>query len=148
MYEVIGESVKSATSVKLGEIFGTDTKRYKESITKMTYPNFFIHQVSTNIEPNTTNRWHIDYLINIRYRVAKDTTNITTLEQQLDAVALKLMTEFTEIQLERPIFVRNARYEKVDGVLYFFFNVTVRIQRELEQGPIQQKLNINEEVEI
>lgn len=148
MYEVIGESVKSATSIKLGEIFGEDTKRYKEAVTKMTYPNFFIYQVSANIIPNTQNRWHIDYLMNIRYRVAEDTTNLTTLEQELDKVALKLMAEFTEIQLERPIFVRNARYEKVDGVLQFFFNVTVRIQRELEKQPIQQKLNFNEEVEI
>lgn len=146
MYKVIGESVKSAISIKLGEIFGEDTNRYKEAVTKMLYPNFFIYQVSADITPNTVNRWHIDYLMNIRYRVAEDTTNITTLEQKLDEVALKLMAEFTEIQLERPVFVRNARYEKVDGVLQFFFNVTVRIQRELEEEPVQEKLNINEEV--
>ena len=146
MYEVIGESIKSAISIKLGEIFGTDTYRYKEKVTKMQYPNFFIYLVNPTITPNTQNRWHIDYLINIKYRYAEDTTNITNLEQELDRIAFKLMTEFTEIQLERPIFVRNARYEKSDGILEFFCNVTLRIERKLEEEPIQTNLDIKREV--
>lgn len=146
MYEIIGETVKSATSIKLGEIFGEKAKRYKEAIPKMIYPNFFIHQISANIREDTKNRWFLDYLINIRYRYVKDTSSINDLEQKLDEIALKLMTEFTEIQLERPIKVRNARYEKVEGVLYFFFNVSVQIRKDLQEEPRQEKLNIKEEV--
>lgn len=146
MYEIIGETVKSATSVKLGEVFGESTKRYKEAIVKMEYPNFFIHQLSANIREDTKNRWFLDYLINIRYRYVKDTSNINDLEQKLDEIALKLMTEFTEIQLERPIKVKNVRYEKVDGVLQFFFNVSVQVKKELQEEPRQEKLNIKEEV--
>ena len=135
MYEVIGESVKSAISIKLGEIFGNSTKRYKEKVTKMQYPNFFIYIVNPSITPNTQNRWHIDYLVNIKYRVAEDTTNVTNLQQQLDDIAFRLMTEFTEIQ-----------FEKVDGVLEFMFNLTLRVQRQLEPIVKQEKLKLNEEV--
>ena len=146
MYEVVGETVKSATSVKLKEIFGKETKRYKEAVSKMTYPNFFIHQLSAEIRPDTKDRWYIDYFINIRYRYAKDISYINDLEQKLDEVALKLMTEFTEIQLERPVKVRNARYEKVDGVLHFFFNVSVQVQRQMEEPIRQENLKVKEEV--
>lgn len=146
MYEIIGESVKSATSIKLGEIFGTDIKRYKESVTNVQYPNFFIYQVSANITPTTRNRWNIDYLINIRYRYVQDVETVTNLEQNLDAMALDLMAQFTEIQLERPIKVRNARYEKADGVLQFFFNVTVMIKRQLTEDEKMRILTLNEKL--
>lgn len=146
MYEIIGESVKSATSIKLGEIFGTGIKRYKESVTNVQYPNFFIYQVSANITPTTRNRWNIDYLMNIRYRYVQDVETVTNLEQNLDAMALDLMAQFTEIQLERPIKVRNARYEKADGVLQFFFNVTVMIKRQLTEDEKMRILTLNEKL--
>lgn len=144
MYEVIGESVKSAISIKLGQIFGTGVKRYKESITNMQYPNFFIYQVSQDITPDTRNRWNINYLMNIRYRYVEDIETVTNIEQQLDAISLQLLTEFTEIQLERPVKVKNARCEKADGVLQFFFNVLVRIKRELTEDEKMELLKLNE----
>ena len=155
MYEVIGESVKSAVSIKLGDIFRVATtqngqttyvypKRYKEAVTNIQYPNFFIYQVSLDITPDTRNRWNLDYLMNVRYRYVEDVETVTNIEQQLDAVGLKLLTEFTEIQLERPVKVKNARYEKADGVLQFFFNVPVRIQRELTAEQKMEILSLNE----
>ena len=146
MYEIIGESIKSATSIKLGEIFGTDIKRYKDSVTIVQYPNFFIYQVSANITPTTRNRWNIDYLMNIRYRYVQDVETVTDLYQNLDAMALDLMAQFTEIQLERPVKVRNARYEKADGVLQFFFNVTVMIKRQLTEDEKMRILTLNEKL--
>ena len=144
MYEVIGESVKSATSIKLSNIFGAGVHKYKESITKIQYPNFFIYQVSQDITPDTRNRWNIGYLMNVRYRYVEDVETVTNLEQQLDAISLKLLTEFTEIQLERPLKVKNARCEKADGVLQFFFNVDVRVKRELTEDEKMQLLKLNE----
>lgn len=146
MYEITGESIKSATSIKIGQIFGEDTKRYKENVVNMQYPNFFISQLSSNINPDTRHRRRIDYFMSIRYRFAKDTTNITNLEQQLDYIALKLMTEFTEIQLERPVKVKEARYEKEDGVLHFFFNISIQIREKTKEEPKQENLEIKEEV--
>lgn len=147
MYQVIGETVKSATSIKLGEIFGTDIKRYKESVTNMQYPNFFIYQVSANIAPDTRERWRIDYLMNIRFRYAKDTSTVTNLEQKLDEIGLQLMAEFTDIRLNRVLKVKNARYEKDDGVLQFFFNVTVRVMHDLPEEVKMQVLKLIEKIE-
>lgn len=144
MYEIIGESIKSATSIKLGEIFGTDIKRYKESIINIQYPNFFIYQVSANIESDTYNRRIINYLVNIRYRYVKDISTVSNLEENLDKMGLKLMTEFNTIQLEKPMKVLNARYEKADGVLQFFFNINVRIKKELTEEEKMQILKLNE----
>ena len=137
MYEIIGETVKSATSIKLGQIFGATTKRYKEAVTNVQYPNFFIYVVTPNITPDTKNRWNMDYLVNIRYRYVEDIETVSDLQQQLDAIGFRLLTEFTEIQLERPKKVTNARYEKADGILQFFFNVRVRVSRELT---VEQKM--------
>ena len=146
MYKVIGETIKSAISIKLGEIFGSDTIRYKESVTNMQYPNFFIYQVSNSIEPDTRNRWILDYLMNIRYRYTKDIEVVTNLEEKLDDVGFKLLTEFTDIKLNRILKVSNARYEKADGVLQFFFNVNVRIMRELTEEQKMMILQLNEKL--
>ena len=149
MYEVIGESIKSATSIKLGEIFnGTNIYRYKESITNMQYPNFFIYQVSANIEPERRNRWHINYLMNIKYREVSDVETITNIQQKLDAMALTLLTEFTEIELETPIKVKNARYEKADGILEFFFNIEIQVKRNLTEEEKMRILELNERLKI
>lgn len=146
MYEVIGESIKSATSIKLGEIFG-NIKRYKESVTNLQYPHFFIYQVSASINPDTKNRWEIEYLINLRYRYAKDANTITNIEEKLDAIALQLLAEFTEITLDKIVRVTNARYEKTeDSVLQFFFNVKVRIQRELTEEQKMMILELNQKL--
>lgn len=146
MYEIIGETIKSATSIKLGEIFGTDIKRYKESIVNLQYPNFFIYQVSANIESDTYNRQIIRYLVNIRYRYVEDISTVSNLEENLDKMGLELMTKFDIIQLEKPMKVTNARYEKADGVLQFFFNINVRVKKELTEEEKMQILELNEKL--
>lgn len=144
MYKVIGESIKSATSIKLGEIFGTNIVRYKEAVTNLQYPNFFIYQVSASIEPDIRNRWTINYLINIRYRYVQDTQTVTDLEQKLDEIGFTLLSEFTDIKLDKIVKVTNARYEKADGVLQFFCNIPIRIKRVLTEEEKMQILELNE----
>ena len=156
MYEVIGETIKSATSLKLGQIFGNVT-RYKENITNPTYPNFSIVQVNVNITTQQTiresilnhpqKRMQLDYLMNIQYRVAENTEEITNLQQQLDEIGLKLLSEFDELDLELPTKVKNPYYEKADGVLQFFFNITVFVTPEKPNEAIMQDLDINENLE-
>ena len=125
-YEIVGETIKSATSIKLGQIFD-NPKRYKENITNQQYPNFHIIQVLLTPTPKGVGnkRVELDYLVNIQYRVAENTETISNLQQQLDAVGLKLTTELTELDLERPTKIYNSYYEKADGVLQFFFNIKV-----------------------
>ena len=168
-YEIIGETIKSATSIKLGEIFRTSTTvsgqtvyvyphRYKENITSMDYPNFSIVQVDLNVTPQQTiqrsalenplRRMRLDYLMNIQYRVAENTETITNLQQQLDAVGLKLCSDFTELDLELPTKVQNARYEKADGVLQFFFNITVFATTPKTNDEKMEELSIDEDISV
>lgn len=167
-YEIIGETIKSATSIKLGDIFKVATikdgvttytypTRYKENITKPKYPSFWIIQVSQSVTPkglsNTSalnskrNRIQIDYLINIQYRLAENTETVSNLRQQLDAVGLKLNTEFTELNLEKPTKIKNARYEIVDGVLQFFFNITVFAIPDIDDDVLMNILTPNINIE-
>ena len=145
-YEIIGETIKSATSIKIGDIFKVETtkdgkttytypKRYKENITKPVYPSFWITQLSQNIEHRGVGieRYAITYLINIQYRVAENTETITNLRTQLDAIGFKLNTELTELDLDVPTKTKERRYEIVDGVLQFFFNITVFATPETEE---------------
>lgn len=144
-YEIVSESIKSAISVKIGEIFGQDVIRYKEQVTNVKYPNFFIHQVSVTPTAKGKNRWEIDYLINIRYRHVSDTTTISNLEQKLDEVGLALCTQLTEIKLELPVKTYNRSYEKVDGICQFFCNIKIFVTTPNEFTKMQ-KLDLNEEV--
>ena len=143
-YEIIGESIKSAISIKLGQLF-KDITRYKEKVTSLEYPNFFIYQVSVTPTASGRNRWELDYLINIRYRHAEDTSNLTNLEQILDSIGLQLCTQLTDIQLELPVKTYNRRYEKVDGVCQFFCNIRVFV-RTNDEIIKMKKLELNEEV--
>lgn len=150
-YEIIGESIKSATSLKLGELF-PNCVRYKENITNQTYPNFHIVQVNVNATPRQRvvqraynkecRRIQLDYLMNIQYRVAKDTEAITNLRQQLDNIGLKLLVDFKDLNLNYPTEVNNARYEIVDGILQFFFNIRIFIETDLQNNAIMQELQI------
>lgn len=164
-YTMIGESIKSATSIRLGDIFKvasikdgktvyTYPYRYKENITSQKYPNFNIVQVNTNVTPRQTlvesvlnndrKRIQLDYLMNIQYRVAQNTETITNLRQQLEAVGLRLLSEFDYITLDLPVWVKNARYEIVDGVLQFFFNITVYATLDAQNDPEMEELHIDE----
>lgn len=146
-YEIIGETIKSATSIKLGQIFD-NPKRYKENITKPTYPSFWIIQVNLEVTPAGvgTGRIQLDYLMNIQYRVAENTENITNLRQQLDFVGLKLNTEFNELDLELPTKVKNKSYEIVDGIGQFTFNITVFAVPKTEEKEKFKDYELNEEV--
>lgn len=156
-YQIIGETIKSAISLKLGEIFN-NPYRYKENITKPKYPNFIIIQVDANATPkglsgtsNTLNtkrnRIQLDYSFNIQYRVAEDTELVHDLRQQLDDIGFKLLTNFTSINLEVPIKIKNARYEIVDGVLQFFFDITIfalpEIIDETVMGSLDSEIDFN-----
>lgn len=155
MYEIIGESIKSAISIKLGQIFD-NPKRYKENVTKPSYPSFWIVEVNlashnTNADNRSVlnkqiNRIQLDYLMNVQYRVAENTESITTLQQQLDAVGLKLMSSFNELDLELPVKVYNKNYEKVDGVGQFTFNVRVFAKPEIEEKPVMETLSLEENI--
>ena len=144
-YEIIGETIKSATSLKLGQIFEGIT-RYKESVVNVKFPHFFISEVNLDVTHKGKDRLQLDYLMNIRYRIAEDLSVVTNVNQQLDEVGLKLCTQLTELDLELPTKTKNRTYEKDDGVLQFFFNITVFAKPETEDKEKFKELELNEEV--
>lgn len=144
-YEIIGETIKSATSLKLGQLFD-NPNRYKENITKQKYPNFHIQQVNINVTPKGKTRFQLDYLMTIQYRVAENLETISNLQQQLDDIGLKLCTTLTELDLELPTKTYNRYYEKIDGVLHFFFNITVFAIPQTKDEPKLKDYKLNEEV--
>ena len=144
-YEIIGETIKSATSLKLGQIFGNVT-RYKEPVVNIEYPHFFITQVNLEISHKGKDRLQLDYLMNIRYRIAKDLALETNINQQLDEIGLKLCSQLTELDLELPTKTKNRTYEKDDGVLQFFFNITVFARPQTEEKDKLKDYQLNEEV--
>ena len=158
-YEIIGETIKSATSIKIGDIFKTSSivngqtvysypYRYKEAVTNVKYPHFFITQVQLTQTPRGigNGRIQLDYLVNVRYRIASDLATVTNIQQQLDAVGLKLCTELTELDLDLPTKTKNRYYEKDDGVLQFFFNITVFAMPSTEEKEKMKEFNLTEEV--
>lgn len=144
-YKIVGETIKSATSLKLGEIFDNPI-RYKESVTTPKYPHFFIKQVKLQITPTGKERVQLDYLMNIRYRIAEDLQNITNIEQQLDDIGLKLCSELLTLDLELPTKTKNRYYEKDDGVLQFFFEITVFANPEKVEIEKFKNYKLNKEV--
>ena len=144
-FAIIGETIKSATSLKLGQIFN-NPKRYKENITRQEYPNFHIVQVNVVATPTTRGRLQLDYLMNIQYRVAENTELINNLQQHLDEVGFKLCSELTELDLERPTPTKNRNYQKADGVLQMFFDITVFVTPEKTEDEKFKEYELNEEV--
>lgn len=145
VYQIIGESIKSATSIKLGQIFN-NPRRYKENITKPTYPNFSINQINLEVTPKGKTRLQLDYLMTIQYRVAQNTEEISNLQQQLDEIGLILTTELTELDLERPTKTFNRDYNKDEGVLHFFFNIRVFVIPEKQEEIKMQQLEVNSNI--
>lgn len=145
-YEIVGETIKSAISMELANIFNNPT-RYKEPITNMKYPNFFIKQVNLITNPaGSGNRIALNYLINIQYRHVSDVNSISNLEQILDNIGLQLCSQLNTIQLERPVKVTNKNYEKDQGILQFFCNVTVYAKPEKPDLDKFKDLKLKEEV--
>lgn len=168
-YTILSETIKSAISIKLGDIFKVPTGqvdqqgnptytypyRYKETVTNPRYPNFYIVQVNLSQRPNglqgsrvlanetLVKRMQLDYLCNVQYRYAEDTELVSSIKQKLDEVGFKLNTEFNTLDLELPVNIYNKNYEKVDNIGQFTFNVTIFAKSEEEIKQVMEKLQIS-----
>lgn len=149
MIELKDLTVTSAFAIRLGEIFPNST-RYREVVTALAFPHFFILQLTMDTETDNYNRWWANYFYNIRYRyVADPSTQTANLNQQLDGVGLKLLSDLEYIEYEGSKFrVQNARVEKVDNVLHYFCNIKVRVSKPLPEVPLQETLDVNTETQL
>lgn len=119
---------------------------YDEAVTTLRFPHFFIFQLTLDSTPDNYNHWLMRGFYNIRYRVAADTTRITNINEQLDAVAFDLSDIFNE-----PIpfmdgwikLTQSQPTEKIDGVLHAFFSANVRVTKPLPDVPLQESLDLD-----
>ena len=90
MIELTGESVKQAIIEQLIRIFPNVTP-YKESTTKISYPHFFVYQISVADSKERKNYHLMSYAMEVRYRVKPDPSTDSTLELNLDGMGMKLL---------------------------------------------------------
>ena len=141
------EDIKQAVVERLLDIY-PDITVYKEAKTNVIYPHFFVYQITLAGNKERKNHHILSYSMEIRYRVANDPSTDLKLEQNLDAMGFNLIQKFDIIDFEQSkIKCKDRHYEKVDGVLHFFFNVDIMVKDVSDEETIKQnKLGL--EVEI
>ena len=87
--------------------------------------------------------------MNIRYRQVADPSNEAKIEQELDEVGHRLVEDFIKVQLNnRPCKIREAYYEKVDGVLHFSCQIRVQVEKQKEDSVkmehLEEHINIKQ----
>lgn len=146
--ELTGETIKNSIARELGKIF-PDIAVYKEEQSNpYQFPNFFVLQLSANTVEDRKDHYFQTFLYEVRYRHVADVELEPKIEQRLDNVGLKLITEFNRLTIDnRPYRIQNANYEKVDKVVHFTFQVRVQVEKEKEEKvkmlEVKQNTNIN-----
>lgn len=139
---ILGETIKNAVFGKLQEIFPNITV-YKEQVTLPDFPHFFINQLNLSTSEDRKNHYFQTYLMNIRYRQVADVSNEARIEQELDEIGHKLIEEFVDVQLNnRPCKIKEAYYEKVDGVLHFSCQIKIQVEKQKEDTTKMGSLDI------
>ena len=143
-YEITATSVSSAIGLRLHELF-PEIAWYRESLPaqKLEYPHFFVHTLTTDIQPERVNHWMLHYLATVRYRAVDDPSKVVgSLQERLDDMAIKLLSDFDSITWgDYPVRLQDRRVEKVDGVLHFFCDITVMTTKSTADGPRQEQLD-------
>jgi len=128
------ETIKNAIARELNNIL-PDIFVYKEEQTNpYNFPNFFILQLSVNTIEDRKDHYFQTFLYEIRYRQIADVEKEPKIEQKLDNIGLKLITDFNRVIIdERPYRVLQSNYEKVDKVGHFTFQIRVQVEKEKDE---------------
>lgn len=141
--KLTSETIKNAVFKELQTVF-PNISVYKEQSTLPNFPHFFINQLNLSTSENRKNHYFQTYLMNIRYRQVADVSNEAKIEQELDEVGHKLIEDFVKIQLNnRPHKIKEAYYEKVDGVLHFSCQIKIQVEKQKEDSVKMEHLENN-----
>ena len=142
-----GEDVKQAVVERLLEVF-PNVAVYKEAVTNVAYPHFFVNQVTLIDLEERKNVHLLHYSIEIRYRITPDSSTDLTLQRDLDNIGLKLLQSFDIIDLEdEKVRCTDKSIEKNDGVLFFYFGVQIMARKVVtDNSELQRKLTITMEL--
>ena len=143
MTELKSEEIKNALIARLLEL-SPNTAVYRKAVTVPKYPHFFIHLISVSDEEDRKNYHLLTYSFDLRYRVASDSSTDLRLEQDLDAMALRLFSGLNIIDCtDVKVRIEDKNYEKTDGVLHFFCKVNMSVlDRDNKESPKQMNLKV------
>ena len=120
---ITSDDIKESVIMKLLEI-EPNIAVYKEATTKPVFPHFFVNQLTVSDSEERKNYHLLTYSIIIRYRVASDISTDLKLQQDLDEMCLKLLSNFNIITFnDSSVRCYDKMTEKVDGVLHFSFKI-------------------------
>ena len=145
------EEIKNAIVARLMEM-APNCEVYKEATTVPVFPHFFVTVIAFTDNEWRKGRHLLSYSFDIRYRVKSDPSTDLKLEQDLDAMAMKLSAWFNVIDCgDVKVRCENKHCEKVDGVLHFF--TTIDVQTLLKNAEAvdtvkQGKLDVEIELEV
>ena len=127
-----GDVVKSAVAGRLGALFPGVTI-YKEKVERgLRYPSFFVLQIGLNKQDDLTPYEWLNFQMNIRYRPNKD---FNSKRGELDQIGLDLMDGLKYIDIDgKPARGSDVSYQIIDGVLQFFINFRMRVNKEQGDG--------------
>ena len=148
MTQITGETVKSGIIRQLASIFPCATI-FRDAINPalIQYPNFFVTQISAETREIKLGVWRIDYLIEVRYRLQANIEEAVNLNTQLEAVALQIIAGLEYIEVENKKYkLYNTRYEKPDGILLFFANITILAEKPPAPVELQNALDVAVEI--
>ena len=122
---ITGETVKNSIVDKLLECL-PDVNIYKESTSTPEFPHCVVHQLGLQCQEERDGYFLLTYNMQIRYTHSYDLSTELRLQQILDNVALTLMANFDLLKMGNGyIRCTDKSYEKVEGVLYFSFDINV-----------------------
>ena len=146
--ELKSSDVKNAVAKRLLEI-APAVSVYKEATTKPVFPHFFVYQMEVSDDEERKGFHILSYSMTVRYRVASDPSTDLKLEQDLDEMALKLLRGFNIIDFgQDKVKCVEKRYEKIDGVLHFFFTISVLAKAVAKDDETVKQGKLNLEVEL
>ncbi len=144
-YTINGETIKLLLCSEIAKIF-PDVICSKEKIGEdsVTYPYFLVTQQSITKSEGRKNRWSLDYSFNIQYIISSTPSSEGNLQERLDGVGLKLLSELNTINIEGfEVGITEAKYEKEDGILNYFCNIIIQVTKERLDAAKMQELELN-----
>lgn len=120
---ITGESIKNAVVNKLLECL-PGVNVYKESTSTPEFPYAVAHQLGLQCQEERNNYFLLTYNMQVRYIHSYDVSTELKIQQILDNIALTLMANFDLLEMDDGyIRCSDKSYEKVDGILYFSFDI-------------------------
>lgn len=141
---VTSDLIKSSIASKLSTLYPS-TDIFKEQVVEgLTYPSFFINQISVTPTHMTRNKYLYIFLMNINYY---ENPSDTQLYKKIENVGVDLIEQLEIITVGAlNIKGKNITAEKSDGTLVMTVEYSIPVEKVLEEGIMMEQLDLNEKI--